>query len=69
MPKIPAVIAEIVPEGAAARGGQLRQWDRVEAVDGKPIADWFDWVTVIQAAPEQELQVTVEREGVGLPFG
>jgi regulator of sigma E protease len=63
VPRVPAVVAEIVADGPADREGNLRQWDLITEVDGAPIDDWFDWVTAVQQAPEQTLQVTVIRDG------
>lgn len=63
VPRVPAVVAEIVADGPADLEGSLRQWDLITDVDGAPIEDWFDWVTAVQQAPAQTLQVTVIRDG------
>ncbi len=61
---VPAIVAELVPDGPAAAEGTLRQWDLITAVDDEPIENWFDWVEAVQAAPEKTLQVQLVREGI-----
>lgn len=63
---VPAIVAEIVPDGPAAQEGTLRQWDLITAVDGVAISNWFDWVEAVQQAPEQTLQVAIVRQGQSL---
>lgn len=60
-PAVPAVLGEIVSGGRAEAAG-LREGDRVTAVDGEPIADWFELVERIQGAPEQTLSLSVSRQ-------
>ena len=61
-PTMPAIAGMLLPDGAAARDG-LQQWDRVLAVDGEPISSWVEWVDVVRAAPEQSLELLVDRDG------
>lgn len=61
-PEIPALIGFLAEDGRASAAG-LQSGDRVLAVDGEPVADWIDLVHRVQAAPEQSLVLTVEREG------
>lgn len=63
VPRVPAVVAELVVDGPADREGNLRQWDLITSVDGTAIDDWFDWVSAVQQAPAKTLQVTVIRDG------
>ncbi|SDX07299.1 RIP metalloprotease RseP [Marinobacter mobilis] len=60
-PAVPAVIGEVAADGRAASAGLLAG-DRVVAVDGEVIGNWFELVEHIRNAPEQELSVTVVRE-------
>lgn len=63
VPRVPAIVAEIVPDSPAAQGGQLRVWDRIVTVDGDKVDGWFDWVERVQQAPDQELVLGVVRDG------
>jgi len=61
-PGLPAVLGEIMPDSPAERAG-LQRFDTVVAADGESLSSWSEWVDVVQAAPEQTLNVTVERGG------
>lgn len=61
-PEIPAVIGLLAEGGRAAAAG-LQVGDRVLEVDGEAVADWIDFVHRVQAAPEQPLQLKLERGG------
>ena len=61
-PKIPAVLGEIQADKAAEQAG-LQSGDTVIKVAGKPIIDWTDWVKVVRAHPEENIEVVVERQG------
>lgn len=57
---IPAVIGQLAEDGVARAAG-LQSGDQVLAVNQQPIADWYELVKTIQAAPEQALVFTVQR--------
>ena len=61
-PDVPAVLGQIADGGRAQKAG-LQAGDRVLAVDGEPVADWFALVEHIRQAPESTLTLTVERGG------
>ncbi|PAV24838.1 site-2 protease [Tamilnaduibacter salinus] len=61
-PDIPPVLGRIV-DGSPAQASGLQQGDRVKAVDGEPVGDWFDLVDRIQAAPGETLTMTIQRNG------
>ncbi|PWG63911.1 RIP metalloprotease RseP [Sediminicurvatus halobius] len=61
-PQVPPDIGRIMPDGAAA-GTDLRPGDRVQAVDGEPVADWRGLVDAIQARPGETVRLTVARDG------
>lgn len=62
-PEFPAVIGQVLSDGAAARDG-LKVGDRVLAVNGEAIEDWLHLVKLIRQSPGLPLQLSVEREGV-----
>jgi regulator of sigma E protease len=61
-PRVPAELGRVVPGSAAERAG-LTQRDRVLAVNGKPVATWFDFTAEVASSPGKALTLTVEREG------
>lgn len=61
-PAVPPVLGQI-SEGGRAEAAGLRPGDRIVAVNGEAIGSWFELVDFIRKAPEQTLQVTVERNG------
>lgn len=61
-PSYPAVIAKVVPEGAAEQAG-IQPGDEVIAVDGQNISDWMQWANYLRARPQQTLMVSIERNG------
>lgn len=64
-PYRPALVPRIgqVESGSPAAVAGLEPGDRVLAVDGDAIDDWNEWVRRIQANPEREQVVQVERGG------
>lgn len=60
--ELPAVIGEVVSGGAAQQAGLLAG-DRIVAVDGDEIGDWYDWVARVRDAPGKTLQLTISRQG------
>ncbi len=61
-PDIPAVLGQISEGGQAEKAG-LKPDDQVLAVDGEPVADWFDLVDHIQGAANKTLALTIRRNG------
>ena len=66
---VPPVLGAILPDSAASAVG-LRPGDRITALDGKPVADWNDVVTLVHAdaGPGRTLTVQVLRDGKRLSF-
>jgi membrane-associated protease RseP (regulator of RpoE activity) len=52
----------VAPDGAAAKAG-LRDDDRIVSVDSEPIHDWPTLKQKVGAHPNEEIRVTVERDG------
>lgn len=61
-PQIAPVVYKLSPDGAAIRQG-MKEGDRIVAVEGKPIKDWFEVVDVVQKSPEKLLNFDVLRDG------
>jgi regulator of sigma E protease len=61
-PEFPAVIGQVLLEGTAAAAG-LAEGDRVLSANGRPVADWADWVAYVRARPGETVELMIEREG------
>ncbi|WP_445660886.1 RIP metalloprotease RseP [Acinetobacter sp. F16] len=60
-PHIPAVAAKLSEDGAAIRQG-MEEGDKIIAIDGIKMNDWFDVVQVVQASPEKLLKIDILRQ-------
>lgn len=58
----PPVVGTVLPGTAADEAG-LQQGDRIVAIDGRDVRSWSEMANRVAKAPEQELQVQVERDG------
>jgi len=61
-PQLAPVIGQVSPNEAADRQG-LKAGDRFIAVNGQPVQHWLEVTRLIRQAPEQSLQLTIERAG------
>ncbi|TCM68321.1 regulator of sigma E protease [Acinetobacter calcoaceticus] len=61
-PEIQAVVYKLTEDGAAIRQG-IKAGDKIVAIDGKTMKDWFDVVDVVQKSPEKMLNIQVLRQG------
>jgi len=61
-PQIPAVVTKLSENGAAIRQG-IKEGDKIVAIDGVKMKDWFDVVEIVQASPEKLLKIDVLRNG------
>ena len=61
-PEIPAVIGMLAEGGRAGAAG-IQVGDRIQKVNGEPVADWMDLVRHVQSSPERSLLLGLERDG------
>ena len=61
-PYWPASIEVVDPDGPAEQAGML-PGDRVVAIEDAEVADWPAFVSQLQDRPDQQVKVTVERDG------
>ncbi len=58
----PPIVGTVLPGTAAAEAG-LQQGDRIVAIDERDVRSWSEMAGRVAKAPEQELQVQLERDG------
>ncbi len=61
-PPMPAVLGQVMADGAAAKAG-LQAGDELISADDQTLADWQSWVTLIQASPNKTLHISFLRNG------
>lgn len=61
-PPVEAAIGKLSEGGVAQRAG-LREQDRIVSVDGRPIAQWKEFVDAVRGHPGGTLHLEVERAG------
>jgi regulator of sigma E protease len=61
-PRAPAVLGRVMP-GSAAETAGLLAGDLVVAVNGKPLATWFDFTAQVASNPGKPLALELERQG------
>ncbi len=61
-PKLPQILAQVVPGGAAAQAG-FKPGDKVIAVEGKKVGDWKAMVDYVKVSPNKPLRFSIERKG------
>ncbi len=61
-PWIDAEVGSVNPGSPAARGG-LEAGDRILVAGGVPIANWYDFVAVVEARPGIRTELSLERGG------
>ena len=60
--KLPAVIGDVLPGGAAEKSGLLQR-DEIVSVNGVSTQSWSQWVEFIRDNPEKNLNIEVLRSG------
>lgn len=63
VPHIPPVVGGVLPESPAELAG-LQMGDRIEALNHKPLTDWFDFVTYVKQHPNAALILKIKRKEV-----
>ncbi len=58
----PPIVGTVLPGTAASEAG-LQQGDRIVAIDERDVRSWSEMANRVAKAPEQELQVQIERDG------
>ncbi|HSS28152.1 MAG TPA: RIP metalloprotease RseP, partial [Usitatibacter sp.] len=61
-PPVPARLGRVIDQSAAQRAG-LRKDDLVLAIDGRPVATWFDFTSAIIASPGRTVTIDLSRAG------
>jgi len=61
-PPLEAVLGEVYPETPAARAG-LNPGDRIEAVNGSPLLNWYDFTRAIETSQGHVMHLEVLRQG------
>ena len=64
-PPIAPVIGSLEPLGPAQRAG-LKVGDLMLSMNGHALATWPAWVDAIEASPDQDMEITVQRQGIPL---
>ncbi len=62
LPPLDATVVQLLPNSPAERAG-LRPGDRIVAVDGEPVRQFYDLIRLISPHPGERLTLTVERDG------
>ncbi|KOY82712.1 RIP metalloprotease RseP [Lysinibacillus macroides] len=62
VPTYEPIITEVVENDPAAQAGMLAG-DKVTAIDGQAVEKWQDLATIVQDHPNENISVTVERDG------
>ena len=65
LPWAEAGVGFVVPGSSAEEGG-LEAGDRITAVAGTPVENWFDLVREIESRPGERAEIQVQREGRSL---
>ena len=62
LPPLDAVVVQLQPNSPAQRAG-LEPGDRITAVDGEPVHQFYDLIRLISPHPGETLKLTVQRNG------
>jgi len=65
VPTIKPIIGKLLDDGVAKQAG-LQSGDLIISADGTAITDWQQWVDYVQARPDVEIKLLLERSGAPL---
>ncbi|USQ14229.1 RIP metalloprotease RseP [Legionella lytica] len=63
IPSIPPIVGEVIPDSPADKAG-LKIGDKVLTVDGKSFTDWLFLVEYVQARPDEQINLKINRKDV-----
>ncbi|WP_058533209.1 RIP metalloprotease RseP [Legionella saoudiensis] len=62
IPSIPPIVGEVIPDSPADKAG-LKTADKILSVDGKSFKDWLFLVEYVQARPDTQIILHINRKG------
>lgn len=62
LPHVPPVVAEVEPDSPAAAAG-IQPGDRIVAVDGEPVQEFYEVQEILTRRPGETVTLTLERDG------
>lgn len=68
LPPLSSEVRQVLPGSPAERAG-LRPGDRIVAVNGQPVRQFYDLIRLISPHPGEQVTLTVEREGTTVELG
>jgi regulator of sigma E protease len=67
VPALEAVVARLPESSPAAKGG-MQLGDRIVAIEGTPVTQFWDVINLVSPRPDQEIAIEVERDGKVVPL-
>jgi len=62
-PKLKPIVDKVLPDSAALAAG-LKPGDLIVSADNAPITDWAQWVEIVKKNPDNQIVLSIERDGV-----
>ncbi len=64
-PQVKPLVGQVIEGGAAETAG-LKAGDLVKSVDGQTVEQWMQLVSIVQQAPDRQLEFQIERRGADI---